>query len=65
MVHPFEGCGRVWFVMEEQITPGMVCSLLGMFQPIDIEVSRWAIVCPCLFRNMILCYSPSPNQFDN
>ena len=29
---------------------------------IDIEVSRLAIVCPCLFRIMILCYSPRPKS---
>ena len=27
---------------------------------IDIEVSRLAILCPCLLRIMILCYSPKP-----
>ena len=29
---------------------------------IDIEVPRLAIVCPCPFRIMILCYSPSPKS---
>ena len=29
---------------------------------IDIEVSRLAIVCPCLLRIMILCYSPRPKS---
>ena len=29
---------------------------------IDIEVTRLAIVCPYLFRIMILCYSPRPNS---
>ena len=27
---------------------------------IDIEVSRLAVVCPCLFRITILCYSLRP-----
>ena len=31
-------------------------------QIIDIEVSRPAIVCPCLFRIMILCYSLRPKS---
>ena len=29
---------------------------------IDFEVSRLAIVCPCLLRIMILCYSPRPKS---
>ena len=29
---------------------------------IDIEVSRLAAVCPCIFRIMILCYGPRPKS---
>ena len=29
---------------------------------IVVEVSRLAIVCPCLFRIMIICYSPRPKS---
>ena len=29
---------------------------------IDIEVARLAIVCPCLFNIVILCYSPRPKS---
>ena len=30
--------------------------------PIDIKVTRLAIVCPCPFRIMILCYSTRPKS---
>ena len=35
---------------------------LGWTPSIDIKVSRLAIVCPCLFKIMILCYSPRPKS---
>ena len=40
----------------------LVIFLWGFTTVIDIEVSRLAIVCPCLFRIMILCYSPRPKS---